>query len=83
MRRENMAFVPERVQHHKPDGLKEQVFNWISKRDDGAVLGEAYKKFPQTAQRTVRGVVCELKNSGVLKMKPCRCHGATIYYSMK
>jgi hypothetical protein len=57
--------------------LKGQILDELNRRD--YTLGELYEAFDNYNPRTVRECVAELKNSKLLKVTKCRCHGASIY----
>jgi hypothetical protein len=82
MRRENMQFVAEKEQD-KPVSLRVQVHTWLCNQKDGATFGDIYPFFTGVSPRSVRGVVADLKNSGHVTTKTCRCHKASVYYGVK
>lgn len=84
MRSKNMNFVVETppVQMSKPLTQNDQIYKWLCSIPDGATFGEAYKHFKNITPRSVRGNIADLKGQGKVIVKPCRCHGASVYYGV-
>jgi len=82
MRKVNMNFVEESKPQTKPQSLREQMHQWLLTLPEGTVYGEAYKHFKGTNSRSVRAVLTDLKNEGLVRTTKCRCHHSAVYHGV-